>query len=111
MSTRQEIRAVSSLVQVIDIWEEALPNATVRNLKSFLLLGRRNRQGEMPSIQELADEMAVVSSTMNRNLQTLSKAGLIGWQDDPKDERKKLLGLTTVGYETYESMLAVMDRL
>lgn len=106
------IPQVQRTVNVIQAWRESLGSDIVvaGHLQAFLIIGQR----EYITMTEIAGQMKVRISHVSKIVQVLgqhrgSGLGLIEWQIDDYDIRKKLLTLTTEGKAIYGKLKRLME--
>jgi DNA-binding MarR family transcriptional regulator len=85
---------------VTQLFDEALQPTGLRSTQLVILLSIGAAE-EPPTIAQLAREMVMDPSTLNRNLQPLSRRRLIS-RTTSRDGRRKLLSLTDKGIAAIE---------
>lgn len=93
------IRKASRIVT--QMYDDVLQPTGLRSTQIVILLGIA-AENEACSITQLARELGLDPSTLNRNLQPLSRMRLVKSENAP-DGRRKILSLTAKGRKTIET--------
>lgn len=80
------------------LYDAALAPQGLKTSQYSILCALQSRRGDMPTVQALADHLALDRTTLGHNLRPLERDGYVTVQCDLKDGRIRRIGLTEAGH-------------